>query len=55
MDPAAAAEPLIAEDVKADICTRREDGRSRRGCLGGKREEGTERTVGVCCTPVCLS
>lgn len=56
MDPAATVEPLIAEDVKADICT---GGGRWRGDQGrkweAKREEGTERIAGLfCSTPVCL-
>ncbi len=42
MDPAATAEPLIAEDVKADICTGRGKWRGgiREGSGGGKEGGG---------------
>lgn len=56
MDPAATEEPLIAEDVKADICM---EGGGGGGDQGGKWEvkskEGAERLAGVFCfIPVCL-
>lgn len=49
MDPAATAEPLIAKDVKADICM----GRGSRGAVE-QAGEGTERTAVSALFYTCL-
>lgn len=55
VDPAATAEPLIAADVKADICTDIGRWRGHQTWREGGREEGAERIARVfCCTPVCF-
>ena len=51
MDPAATAEPLIAEDVKADICTGK---RRRRRDQGGTWEAKRGGRNGECFLPHLL-